>query len=67
MTNDEYNEKITTINKKLAQISERTYQMAQVHSAHSNNPEFVSLMNEFDNLVKCSNELTEKILKLLIE
>ncbi len=64
MNHEQYQEKITNINIKLSTISERTLKMAFVRSANIDNPEFLSLMNQFDELVKASDELTEKMISL---
>jgi len=65
MNNDQYNKKILIINERLKQISERTEQMAHANSANTDNPNFNDMMNEFDALVKKSDEITTEMLKVV--
>jgi len=66
MTHEEYQQRITQINLRCEQISKRTSDMALCHATHTDNPTFVALMNEFDNLINRSEELTSEMLKQLV-
>ena len=63
MTHDEYNEKIKYLRERLDQISKRTEQMGLAGSARADNPEFNKLMDEFDALVKKSDQITTEMVK----
>ncbi len=65
MTYDEYQKRIKQINLRLEQMSKRTSEMARFHAAHTDNPDFATLMDEFDNLINRSEELTTEMLKQL--
>jgi hypothetical protein len=51
MTPDEYMANCKPIHAELAAIATRTRQMAHAHSAHDENPEYVSIMDKQDALL----------------
>lgn len=63
MTHEEWVTRIKYNNERLAQISERTGQMAIAGSANTENPTFVALMTQFDDLIARTDELTRIMLK----
>ncbi|MFY0859203.1 hypothetical protein ACA369_07745 [Enterobacter kobei] len=65
MTFEEYNEKIRIINTDLQDIAERTKNLAILGVANAANPNFVTLMQRYDRLIKQSSRLTEDMMKKL--
>ncbi|MCB1882058.1 MAG: hypothetical protein KDI54_18715 [Gammaproteobacteria bacterium] len=60
---EEFNRRITIINERLQYISERTAQMARTGKAHSENQDFIDIMDAQDRLIKAADTLIENILK----
>jgi len=62
---DEYNNKMKIINERINQISELTAKMALIGQAEHSNPQFVILMEAFENLIleadKLIKSMTESI------
>ena len=65
MTPEELKRRMTTINRRLSEISKRTENMGLSGSAHTGNPEFVRLMTEFDKLIEESDKVTEEMAKIV--
>jgi len=61
MTFEEYQRRISSINRDLEIISKRTANMAVAKSAVYTNPEFEDLMKRFEGLVTQSEKLTQQM------
>lgn len=61
MTLNEYNQRIEQIRLLSQIISERISGMARLGIAHTDNPTFVELINQFDTLLKKAEKITNEI------
>ena len=62
MDEEYFYQRMRFLSGKLREISERTARMAELRIANPDNPEFTNLMQQFDLLIKQSDELIDAIL-----
>lgn len=65
MTLDEYNQRMTQINKELETIAQRTLNQALLGVADTSNEMFVELMQRHAHLTKLSSEITEAMIAMM--
>lgn len=65
MTLDEYNQRMTQINKEFEIISQRTLNQALLGVADTSNEMFVELMQRHAHLTKLSSEITEGMIAMM--
>lgn len=54
---EDLNRRLSLVRERIEQISVLTAQMAVAHTAHTDNPRFNNVMNDFDRMVAISDQI----------